>query len=317
VALPQRYMKTRNAAPACCGLALLTLVAPTVSVAQAWLPDKGTASFSLAFNDVLNREHWTPTGDTIDVGHTRSQTYAVLASYGLTDRWMLSASLPYVETRFWGPLPSHGGAPEVQPVDNGDTHGAWTDLRVGVHYQALEKPFALAPYVAYVVPISDYYSLGHASQGRDLTEWIVGFNVGKNLSPWLRRTYTQLRYSYAFVEELEGVSHDRSNLNFELGTFITQRWNVSLYTAQQWTHGGIDVPIPRSNPLFPVHDRIADDEFFNAGLGTGFAITPEITSYLIYMHGFSGINGHRVNQGLTFGLSYGFRPRAEAVGIKD
>jgi len=27
---------------------------------------------------------------------------------------------------------------------------------VGVHFQALEQPFALAPFVAYVTPISDY-----------------------------------------------------------------------------------------------------------------------------------------------------------------
>ena len=31
------------------------------------------------------------------------------------------------------------------------------------------------------------------------------------------------------------------------------------------------------------------------------------------MHGFSGKNGHRMNQGLTLGFSYGYRPRAEAV----
>jgi hypothetical protein len=33
----------------------------------------------------------------------------------------------------------------------------------------------------------------------------------------------------------------------------------------------------------------------------------------MYMHGFEGRNDHRLNRGLTFGLSYGFRPRAEAV----
>ncbi len=313
---PDPGFSTPMAALPRCWLALVAMLAPGVSVAQAWLPDQGTASVSMSFNDVLNREHWLPDGETIDVGHTRSQSYALMANYGLTDRWMLSASLPYVETRFWGAV-SHGGAPEVQPVDNGDTHGAWTDLRVGLHYQVLEQPFALAPFVAYVMPISDYYVLGHAAQGRDLNELILGFNAGKNLNRWLPRTYTQLRYSYGFVEELAGVSHDRSNLNFEIGTFFTRRWNVSAYAAKQWTHGGVDVPMPRSNPLFLYHDRLANDDFFNAGLGTGFAITPDVTAFAIYMHGFSGSNGHRVNQGLTLGLSYGFRPRAAAVGLDN
>jgi hypothetical protein len=205
----------------------------------------------------------------------------------------------------------------VQPVDNGETHGAWTDLRIGVHFQALEEPFALAPFVAYVEPIGDYYDLGHAMQGRNLSEWILGFSAGKNLNPWLRRTYTQLRYSYAFVEELANVSHDRSNLNLEIGTFINRRWNVSLYAANQWTHGGIEVPVPRSSPYFAVHDRIADDEFFNAGVGSSYAVTPELTAFAIYMHGFSGNNGHKMNHGLTLGFSYGFRPRAAAAGLAE
>lgn len=34
-----------------------------------------------ACDDLLNKEHWLPIGDTIDVGHTRSQTYALLANY--------------------------------------------------------------------------------------------------------------------------------------------------------------------------------------------------------------------------------------------
>jgi len=38
-----------------------------------------------------------------------------------------------------------------------------------------------------------------------------------------------------------------------------------------------------------------------------------MTVFMMYMHGFEGRNDHRLNRGLTLGLSYGFRPRAEAV----
>jgi hypothetical protein len=292
-------------------LPLLAALVPAAVSAQAWLPDKGSFNTTFVFNDVLNREHWLPNGDTLDVGHTRSQTYALLANYGVTDKLMVSASLPYVVTQYWGP-PSHGGRPGFN-VDNGDEHGSFTDLRVGVHYQVLEQPFAFAPYVAYVMPVSDYYVRGHAAQGRGLHEVVLGFNVGKSLGEWLPGTYAQMRYSYGFVEELQGVKHDRSNLNLEIGTFFTPRWNLSLYGSWQFAHGGIDVPVPPSNPYFRNHDALAADEFFNAGLGTGFAVTPQLTAFLLYMHGFSGANGHRMNQGLTLGMSYGYRPRAEAV----
>jgi hypothetical protein len=292
-------------------LLVLAWLVPAAASAQAWLPDKGVFNSTFLFNDVLNKEHWTANGDTVDVGHTRSQTYALLANYGLTDRVMLSGSLPFVNTKYWGP-PSHGGLPG-HDVDDGDEHGALTDLRLGVHYQLMEQPFALAPYVAYVIPVSSYYTRGHAAQGRDLEELLVGFSAGKSLDRWLPRTYAQLRYTYGFVEQVMDVAHDRDNLNVEIGTFISARWNVSLYGAWQWAHGGINPPIPPSSPYFPVHDKVLADEFFNAGVGTGFALTPQLTTFAMYMHGFEGKSGHKMNHGFTLGFSYGYRPRASAV----
>jgi hypothetical protein len=292
------------------------LLSPGLASAQAWLPAKGTLSTSFIVSDVLNKEHWLPDGTPFEAGgaHTRSTTYALLASYGLTDRIMLSGSLPYVETKYWGP-PSHGGAPGLN-ADDGDTHGFLTDLRLAVHYQLLEEPVALAPFIGYVVPTNNnYYVQGHAAQGRGLEELLVGFALGKNLDAWIPRTYAQLKYTYAFVEKVADINHDRDNLSLELGTFITPRWNVAAYGWWQWAHGGIDVPIPQSNPLFPYHDRLAADEYFNIGFGTGWAFTPTVSAFAIYSHGESGKNGHRVNQGVTVGVSYGFRPRAEAVGL--
>jgi hypothetical protein len=287
---------------------------PASSWAQAWLPDKGEFNTVFVVADVLNKEHYLPDGEEIDVGHTRSTTYAFAMNYGLTDRVMLSASLPYVITKYWGP-PSHGGAPGLR-VDDGDEHGSLTDLRVGVHYQLLEDPVALAPFIAYVTPVTDdYYVQGHAAQGRGLDELLIGFSLGKSFDPWIPRTYAQVRYTFGFVEEVADIEHDRENVNLEIGTFLTPRWSLSAYGQWQWTHGGIDVPIPQSDPLFPYHDRLAADEYFNVGVGTGWSVTRDLTLFAIYMEGVRGENGHKINQGVTVGVSYGFRPRAEGVGV--
>jgi hypothetical protein len=305
-------------------LLLAVALAPAASFAQAWLPDKGTLNTSLLFNNVLYTAHWTPTGDTGGPINVRADTLAMLASYGITDRVMVSGVLPYIRTRYKG-LPSHrppGTPPGTPPppgfeVDDGSWHGTLTDLRLGVHYQLLEKPFALAPFIAYVTPVTDYPTRGHAAPGRGLDELMMGFNAGKSLDPWIPRTYAQLRYSYALVEEVHDITHNRTNLNLELGTFFSARWNVSLYGAWQWTHGGIDVPVPPGSPPFLVldHDVLAEDEYFNAGFGTGFALTPELTAFATYMQGIDGKNGHKVDQSITVGISYGYRPRAEAVGL--
>ena len=300
-------------------LILAAALLPATSFGQAWLPDKGVFNATLIYNDVSNLAHWGATWDappqpdgSIDV---KARTLAFLGTYGITDRWTVSAALPYVNTRYKGP-PSHGGGPGFT-VDNGEWHGCMTDLRVGLHFQALERPFALAPFVGYVTPIGDCYTRGHAANGRDLEETLIGLSVGKSLDPWIPRTYAQARYSYAFVEKVAGITHDRDNLNVELGTFFTPRWNVSLYGAWQWTHGGITLPVPPSSPHFLYHDQVGEDEFFNAGFGTGFAVTEEMTLFAIYMEGIEGKNGHKIDQALTFGISYGFRPRASAVFAEE
>lgn len=295
---------------------IMVALLPGFALAQAWLPDKGTFSYSLAFNDVLNREHYLADSTEVDVGHTRSQSYGFLVSYSPTDRLMLVAGIPYVRTRYWGP-PSHGGNP-LAVDDDGDWHGAFTDFRLSAHYQLMEYPVALTPLVVLVVPSHDYGTFGHAAHGRNLNELWLGFQVGKNLDPWIPRTYTQLRYTYAFVEKVEGIEHDRSNVNLEIGAFITRNWNVSAFGAWQQTHGdAIDLPIPPRNPLYPHHDLIGDDEYFNVGLGAGYSITQDWSGFVTYMEGVKGRNGHKLNQGLTLGFSYGYRPRVLSGAADD
>ncbi len=181
-------------------LALLAvLLLPGISLAQAWLPEKGTFSYSVAFNDVLNRDHYLANGKEVDVGHTRSQSYGFTVSYSPTDRLMLVAGIPYVRAKYWGP-PSHGGNPAAVD-DDGQWHSDFTDFRISAHYQVMEQPFAFTPLVAVVFPSHDYGTFGHAAHGRNLNELWIGGQVGKNLSQWIPRTYAQFRYTYAFVQE--------------------------------------------------------------------------------------------------------------------
>jgi hypothetical protein len=157
------------------------------------------------------------------------------------------------------------------------------------------------------------HGTGHGRETVRQMRW--RFGAGKNLDEWIPRTYVQMKYTYGFVEKVADVKHDRSNASLEIGTFVTPRWNIAAYGWWQWTHGGVEVPMPPSDPLFPYHDRLAADQYFNVGLGTGWSFTPTVTAFATYSEGVSGRNGHRVNQGVTFGVSYGFRPRAEAVGV--
>lgn len=270
------------------------------ALAQAWLPPGDAVSASLTHVNTLNLEHYLPDGAEFDAGHTRTYTYAFTIAYSPTDRLMITAGLPYVMTRYWGERP------HPTEVDDGHEHSSFTDLRVSLHYQWLESPVALAPYVAYVTPVTDYETLGHAAPGRGLNETWVGFGIGKNLDEWVSRTYIQGRANYAFVEKVANVAHDRSNYDLEVGYFISPQWSVRALAFWQVAHGGVDVPMPPSNPLFPYHDQLAAESYTNVGVGAAYAASPQFSVYATYLTSLRGRNGHKLDQGITVGLSYGF-----------
>jgi hypothetical protein len=190
-------------------------------------------------------------------------------------------------------------------VDDGDEHRSFTDLRLEAHWQWLDGPVAVAPYAAVVTPVTDYETLGHAAPGRGLDELWFGFYAGSTLDEWLPRTYVQLHGNYAFVERVAGVHHDRTRADLEFGWFATPQLSLGAVLSLQETHGGIDVPIPRSNPLYPYHDQLADDDFLNVGASIGWFPTATASFTLAYATSIRGQNGHKLDHGVT--LVAGFR----------
>jgi hypothetical protein len=281
-------------------LALTATALPATLRAQAWLPEKGDLSASLLYSDIFDTKHYLPDGEEQDAGHMRSYSTALSVSYSPADRVLLTAGLPYVRGEY------HGDHPHPTEVDDGHYHGTFTDLRLELHYQTLFEPVAFAPYVAWVQPTHDYPSLGHAAPGRNLREYWVGFFAGKSLDLWIPRTYVQARYSFAFVEKVAGIGHDRSNLDFEVGYFVRPAWSVRGMLFWQRTHGGIDVPIPPSNPLFPYHDQLASERFLNVGAGTAYDITGRTNVFALYTASLYGKNGHKLGRGVHLGFGYSF-----------
>ncbi len=276
---------------------------PATLHAQAWLPVKGSYGVSVLYTDIFDTKHYLPDGDELDAGHMRVHSTGLSLSYAPTDRLFLTAGVPYVRSEY------HGAFPHPTAVDNGAYHGTFTDLRVELHYQALLEPVAFAPYVALVEPTHSYPSLGHAAPGRNLEEKWVGFFLGKSLDLWIPRTYVQARYSFAFVEPVAGVGHDRSNLDVEVGYFPTPAWSVRGLAYWQRTHGGIDVPIPQSNPLYPHHDQLASERFLNLGAGSSYDLSKRLSLFGLYTTSVYGRNGHKLGRSFTLGLGYSFEPR--------
>ena len=275
--------------------------APSVSQAQAWLPEKGSTSVSLAFTDVLNKKHYNRLGVEVDVGHTDLNITTLAGSYSLSDRVMLSASLPFVRSRHRGP---NGGGHDTA-IDQGDWHGSVTDFQLTAHYQVSDGPIAFAPYVGLSTPTHNYVSFGHAAPGRRLDEYWVGFFAATSLNEWIPRTYVQTRVNYAFVEKVQDIAHDRTNASLEFGYYLTESVAARVLVTRQWTHGGINVPVPLTSPLFPDHDRLAAEELQNFGLGASWAINERMSVFGLYLQSFEGTNAHKVDHHVSLGMSYG------------
>jgi hypothetical protein len=284
-------------------LALSALFNATESLAQAWLPTKGELDTTLGYVNILNQKHYLPSGKELDVGSTRSETETLKVLYGITDRLTLSGGIPFVTAWY------HGDHPHPGFIDNGDKHGSLTDLRLGLHYQVSEGPIAFAPYIQYSFPVKDYETFGHSATGRGLDELWLGFYAGRNLDRWLPRAYVQLRYNYAFVEKVVGIKHDRSNAEMELGYRLTPRWTARGVILFQDSYGGIDVPIPPTDPLYPHHDQLAAEDSVSLGGGASWAPSLHNTFHLFYLQSIRGTNGHKVDQNLSLGWTWSYIPQ--------
>lgn len=285
-------------------LPCLALLSPGAG-AQAWLPPKGTYSYSIDYSKTLNKKHLTSTGDEVDVGHTDINTMSLSGSYSPTNRISINASLPIVRTRYRGA----GLGGHDTTIDDGTWHSTITDLQFTVNYQLINGVFSLAPYAGAVIPTHDYTTFGHSAPGRGLNEVWVGTYAAMSLNEWIPRTYVQVRGNYAFVEKVVGISHDRINATLEIGYFFNPSWNVRAIVSEQWTSGGIDVPVLPTNPdfaiLLPVHDQLAAEEFINVGGGATWVINERMSVYGLYMQTIEGSNSHKVDHRMVIGYSYG------------
>jgi hypothetical protein len=281
------------------------------ALAQAWLAPKGEASFAVAYGNVYTRDHLFSEGERFDRGSIRMNVAIFGLTYSFTDRLAGSASLPYVVTRY------EGAAPHAARVDDGEYHGSFTDLRLDLRYNLLREPLVVTPFVATIIPTRDYPTFAHAAPSSGLEQYVVGVAMGRRLDPILESGFAQLRYSYAFAEEVLGISHDRSNVDIELGYFLTQSLGVSATGSYQKTHGGLDLPAPgtpesaafQRSPYFVHHDQLGQSNFLNVGGAVSYALTGTVDVFASYQTMVWGRNVHAIQPGLAFGLSWGFSPK--------
>ena len=317
--------------PATLGV-LLGLAIPGPVSAQAWLPTKGEGAIGLTFGDYGFDGHFDGEGRRIPYGGTNGLSLAGDLTYGVTDRFAITASLPYVASKFTGTFPP---GVLLGPLDmDRRYHGDFQDFRGELRYMVLAEDLALTPFVGVNLPSHQYEVVGEAVPGKRTRELYLGVATGRSLEPLLDKAYAQARYSFSFVEKVvpDIGQLNRSNVDLELGYSATRRLTARVFSAWQIGHGGLDLEDMYSHPdLFRVHDRAIRTNYLNLGAGVTVQVTSRVELFGALVKTVSGKNAHQARSlylgaALWFGGGFGghvpsaaqasVRPSPEGVGAK-
>jgi hypothetical protein len=298
-----------------CTLFLL-LARPMSTQAQAWLPAEGEGQLTYTYQNIFVRDHLDYLGKKFDPGHIRTHTQTLSLEYGVTNKLALDGDITYVASRFLGPYPAvpHG------PVDTGSYHPTFQDFRIGIRYNLLHGPVVVSPLVAVVIPTHDYETRGHSAVGRHLRELQLGVDVGRDLEDILPRSYVQARFAFAIVERIEEAKElnlNRTNADWEVGYFATNRLSLRFIGTWQKTFGGLNFPVDSDFPHFhDLHDRAVRACFIRLGGGASFSLTRSVDLHADYISTISGINTHAA-RGISLGISWWFQRGFNAGGFSS
>lgn len=307
-------MPRRAAAAA---LAIVTLVASTrPAAAQAWAPRarEGDVAFVAQGIDHLGRVFKDVRFDCCE---TTNVAFVIDVSYGLTDRWSISAGVPYVFAKFWGQQhPESPGPPPwftPAPVDVCRClHSSFQDVSFGAHYNLVRAPrsFSLMTSVTTGVPSHAYQYVGEAVVGFDLKELSLSADAGQRLDFIVPGLSIDGRYAYTLVEQVLDYRHNRSNIGFDTGYTLPNRLAGHVILSWQRTHGGVTISpdeIAGNPALYTEFHRLLRDNYFHAGAGASYTWREWDLSFS-FMKTVSGDNTHDVHV-YTIETSRSFRIR--------
>jgi hypothetical protein len=285
------------------------LVIPSAASAQAWLFPKGEGTVSLSYQNQFVADHVFENGDAHDIGHILSHALTLDVDYSFTDKLAVRVAIPFIAGKYYGP------APHQLPADNGTYRSTFQDFTTDVRYNLTKRRIVLTPFFRAVIPSNSYPYFAHSAAGRDQREYHLGTNLARRLDPLIPKAYLQAQYSYAFVERVLGISPNRSNLELQVGYFLTPRLSLIATGQGMYTHSGVELDfnlfhVGLTDDRWIHHDQIAKSSLLDLGGGTSFAVTPSWQMFLTVARSIEGRNAHLHAAIVTIGVSRSFGTRS-------
>jgi hypothetical protein len=295
------------------------LTAANVAKAQAWVQPRGEGAVSFTYQTIDNTGHRRTNGFLVAHGASVDMSLYLEAEYGLTNRFSVTAGLPYVFAKYTDPNPPISPIPFLPQDQCRCWQSGWQDFGVTARYNLAggsSGSFALTPSVSLGAPSHDYNFRGEAALGRNLREERIGIDVGKRVDAISSNLSVQGGYSYAFVEKVMGISTNRSNISVEGDYFVYRKLLVRGEVLWQRTHGGLRFGSPQpADLLFPgevnthellyQHDRLLRDNYWHAGGGLAYSFH-QVDVFATYIAFVAGTDTH-AGRALTISFVVPFR----------
>src|SRR5579862_899184 len=298
-------------------IVVFAVLCPSHVLAQAWLPPAGDGSVSFTYQRIDNTGHKLTNGQFVPGGKSLDMSLYVEAEYAPINRFSFTVGVPWVFAKYTDANPPPPPVPFL-PVDQCRCwHDGIQDFSFSARYSLLPEGWlAVTPIVAAVLPSQNYNYRGEAALGRNLREVRLGVDVGQRLDRVLRNLSVQEHYTYAVVEQVLGISTNRSNGSFDVAYVFKRRLAPHGFAAWQVTHGGLRLgSLPPSDLVFPgevntpvlleQHDRLLRDDNFRAGGGVSYSFSRMdwFFSYIGYVSGTDTHAGRAISLGVSVPFS--------------
>jgi hypothetical protein len=283
------------------------------------VPPRGEGDISVTYQRIENTGHRRTNGFLAPRGRSLDMSLYLEAEYAFAKRLSINADLSYVFAKYTDPNPPPSPIPFLSEDECRCWQTGWQDFGITARYNlvgAASGGFALTPSVSVGAPSHDYNFRGEAALGRDLREVRFGIDVGRRLDVLSSGLSIQGGYSYAFVEQVMGISTNRSNARIEAGHLIKRKLAVRGEAFWQRTNGGLRFGSPQSpGPIFPgevnttellyQHDRLLRDNYWHAGGGLAYSF-PQFDVFATYLAFVGGTDTH-AGSALTISFLVPFR----------
>jgi hypothetical protein len=298
-------------------------ILPAFASAQAWVPDKGEGTVTLTLQDNFVKKHLGSSGERLDVGHIRTFVLLQDIDFGITNKLAVDINIPFVRSKYYGPRPHQ------LPVDDGNYHNNFQDVRMSLRYNLRTHPFMITPFVALGLPSNDYIYFAHSAAGTAQREYVIGCSFLRDLEGTLPRSYVQGSYLFLVPQEVMGIRTYRSRVDMDVGHFVTNRVSIRALSNLQIGHAGYgvghsltdggDFPVRKpSNIMWYHHDQTSRISYLNIGGSTSIGISKSWSAFLALFTTVWGRNGHALNLGEVVGLSWTYRtPWAKPQAVAD